>query len=160
MRVYRADEGVRVAVARVLPKAAAHAVIRVTRSDSPLDDLVGRQLARTPRFDRLGQQKKHELVLKKAGDKAGVAYWPSIDDDTLKFRHVGSFCSTPLESLASSCKDPARAAIARAKIQKATCRFGPALKLGVETGSLTWQTSRDAANQADFAKANLMNLLQ
>ncbi|MEY4544224.1 MAG: hypothetical protein RL685_419 [Pseudomonadota bacterium] len=32
--------------------------------------------------------------------------------------------------------------------------------LGVEAGSLARQTSKDAANQAEFAKANLMNLLQ
>jgi hypothetical protein len=242
VRVYRAEEGVSVAVARVLPETEARAVIRVTGSDSPLDDLVllaevepqgergstlkitwhGRswgiltsreswwggnllelhvpeqksrsvyyddkeskklssatltsglerdkgKVTALAAFDRPGEQKKHELTLKKAGDKVkascGAALtidvdWTSIDDDTLKSRHVGSFCSTPLESLASLCKDPARAAIAREKIHKATCRFGASLKLGVQTGSLTWQTSKDAANQAEFAKANLMNLLQ
>ena len=242
VRVYRAEEGVRVAVARVLPETEAQAVIRITGSDSPLDDVVllarvetegdrgstlkitwhGRswgvlttreswwggnwlelhvpeqksrnlyyddaeskklssatlasglerdkaKVLALAAFDRAGERSKHESVLKKASDKVKAACgspvamsvdWTSIDDDTLKTRHVGSFCSTPLESLVSLCKAPERAASAREKIQKATCRFGPALKLSVQAGSLAWQTSKDAANQGEFAKANLMNLLQ
>jgi len=242
VRVYRAEEGVRVAVARVLPEAKAQAVIRVSGSDSPLDDLVllaqveaegdrgstlkitwhgrswgvltsregwwggsslelhvpeqksrslyyddaeSKKLSSTtlanglerdkPKalalaaFDRAGEQSKHELALQKASDKVKAACgspvamsidWTSIDDDTLKTRHIATFCSAPLDSLVSLCKAPERAASARQKIQKATCRFGPSLKLSVDAGSLAWQTSKSAANQGEFAKANLMNLLQ
>jgi hypothetical protein len=40
VRVYRGNEGVRVALAQVLPKEAAKAALRISGTDSPLDELV------------------------------------------------------------------------------------------------------------------------
>ena len=120
-------------------------------------------------FDRASEQRKQEEALARASDKVKAACgssvtmsvnWSSIDDETLKTSHIASFCGAPLEGLASLCKDAPRAEHARQKIQKASCRFGPSLKLTVESGALSWQTSKEARNQGEFARANLMNLLQ
>ncbi|MEY2935578.1 MAG: hypothetical protein RL033_6327 [Pseudomonadota bacterium] len=242
VRVYRAQEGVSIAVAQFLPSTEAKAALRVSGTDTALDDVVllatvddqgdrGSTLKITWRgrswgiltsregwwggnslelhvpeqksrslyydekeskkvtstslagglerdkakaaaiagFDRAREQSKHEQTLQKASDKVQAACgsavtmsvdWPSIDDETLKSSHIASFCGAPLESLASLCKEPQRAALVRQKIQKASCRFGGSLKLAVEGGALSWQTSKEARNQGEFAKANLMNLLQ
>ncbi|MEY4549073.1 MAG: hypothetical protein RL685_5268 [Pseudomonadota bacterium] len=242
VRVYRAQEGVSIAVAQILPTTEAKAALRVSGTDTALDDVVllatvddqgdrGSTLKITWRgrswgiltsreswwggnslelhvpeqksrsvyydekeskkvtgaalasglerdkakaatlagFDRAREQSKHEQTLQKASDKVKAACgstvvmsvdWPSIDDETLKSSHIASFCGAPLESLASLCKEPQRAAQVRQKVQKASCRFGGSLQLIVEGGTLRWQTSKEARNQAEFAKANLMNVLQ
>lgn len=242
VRVYRAQEGVSIAVAQLLPTTEAKAALRVSGTDTALDDVVllatvedqgdrGSTLKITWRgrswgiltsreswwggnalelhvpeqksrslyydekeskkvtgtslasglerdkakaaalagFDRAREQSKHEQALQKASDKVKAACgsavamsvdWPSIDDETLKASHIASFCGAPLEGLVSLCKEPQRATLVRQKVQKASCSFGPSLKLVIEAGALSWQTSKAARNQGEFAKANLMNLLQ
>lgn len=242
VRVYRAEEGVSIAVARILPTTEAKAALRVSGTDSALDDVVllatvedrgdrgstlkitwhgrswgiltsreswwggnslelhvpeqksrgvyydekeskkvtGASLATglerdqakasaIAGFDRAREQSKHEQALQKVSDEVKAACgstvtmsvdWPSIDDETLKASHIASFCGAPLESLVQLCKEPPRAALVRKKIQKASCRFGASLQLVIERGALRWQTSKEAPNQGEFAKANLMNVLQ
>lgn len=242
VRVYRAEDGVRVAVAQVLPTTEAKAAVRVSGSDSALDDVVllaqvedlgergsnlkitwrGRnwnlitsreswwgggwlelhvpeqksrsvyyndgESKQTPsaelaqglerdrakaeaiaRFERDKEQGKHELALKKSTDAVNKACgtavvmsveWPSIDDETLRAKSIASFCAAPLDSLAKLCSDPKRAALAREKIKKASCRFGGELRLRIEAGKLDWQTSKSASNQSEFARSNLLNVLQ
>jgi hypothetical protein len=242
VRVYRGDEGVRVAVAAVMPKSEGKAAIRVSGTDTALDGVVflasvedlgdrganfkitwrgrawnvltsreswwggawlelhapeqrGRSIGyddaesqkassaelaiglerdkakvlELGKFDRPAEQQKHERSLEAAGRAVQSACgmplvmsvdWQTVDDATLKSRNIAEFCGAPLQSLSRLCSEPKTAAIAKKVLRSATCRFGESLKLAVADGALSWQTSSKAPNQAEFARANLMNLLQ
>ena len=125
-------------------------------------------LAAPARFDRKKSESEREAGLgkvvtafqKACGGAAQMSVdWKSIDDDTLQSLSIASYCGAPLEALERLCKESAAAREQVGKLKQASCTFGAALALDVTDGTLRWTTSRDGANQEEFAREQLIQKL-
>jgi hypothetical protein len=118
-------------------------------------------LTRLMAFDRKAESAQAESGLAESlkamneacGSSATVAVdWNSIPDELLKKYSIASYCGAPFESLQRLCGESAEAKKAiQAQVKEVSCRFGDALKLEVQAGRVSWTTSKDAANQEEFA---------
>jgi hypothetical protein len=77
--------------------------------------------------------------------------WKSVSDEVIKTYSIASYCSNPISALRRLCDSAAAKKIIQSKVKKLSCQFGPALKLEVKSGSVSWTTAVDVANQEEFA---------
>ena len=118
-------------------------------------------LTELARFDRKGEEQGIQTRLSESLAEASKACaralevqidWSSIDDPTLKKYSIDSYCAPPASAIRQRCEgDPAFKTITMLKIKKLTCRFGSALALSLDHGTLKFTTAIDAVNQDQWA---------
>lgn len=118
-------------------------------------------IARFATFQRKDEQAEHDKAIAEAiadADKAcgtklkAQIAWASVSDDVLKTYSVGSFCSTPLGSLAALCKrSPIAATYIRDKVKELSCSWGGPHKLALLGTKLELSVDPEKGNQDEFA---------
>ncbi|MFY0575167.1 hypothetical protein ACN28S_13030 [Cystobacter fuscus] len=126
-------------------------------------------LTRLMAFDRKGEEAQVERELatsvksmnEACGSKTvGLVEWASIPDELMKEYSIASYCEAPLESLRKLCASDEAKKVVQARIKEASCRFGDAPAVKVESGRLTWTTAKDASNQEEFATKAFLDTLE
>lgn len=121
-------------------------------------------LAALQKFDRKGEEAKHEKQLAELVDRMNAACgakvvakiaWASIPDDAVKSLSISSYCGSVLDSARDLCASKAGKDAVSKKVTAYSCQFGTALDLSLKDSTLTYTTFKDAPNQRDFTKAAL-----
>ncbi|MFZ5789006.1 MAG: hypothetical protein ACOY3Y_21415 [Acidobacteriota bacterium] len=122
------------------------------------------------KFNRKEEEKSNNQTLAEAvkevqakcgGAPSASIDWGKIKDEDMKGFSIGSYCSGPLEAMASLCaSSPAAASAVRATLKSVVCIWkGKAgmkePKLAIAGGKGTWTVAGDSGNTADHAKAAL-----
>jgi hypothetical protein len=126
-------------------------------------------LTRLMAFDRKGEEAEIERALaasvKSLNEACGsqtvaLVEWASIPDELIKEYSISSYCEAPLESLRKLCVSAEAKKVVQAQVKEASCRFGDAPNVKVESGRLSWTTAKDASNQEEFATKALLDTLE
>ncbi|WP_395846860.1 hypothetical protein [Cystobacter fuscus] len=126
-------------------------------------------LTRLMAFDRKGEEAQIERELATSvksmneacgSQTVGLVEWASIPDELIKEYSIASYCEAPLDSLRKLCASAEAKKVVQTRIKEASCRFGDAPAVKVESGRLTWTTAKDASNQEEFATKAFLDTLE
>lgn len=126
------------------------------------------QLSAVQLFDREKEMKETNIVLENAekeleqvcGKSIKVSVdWSSISDEVIKDYSVASYCGNASDAVISACGDATKKIWVGESIDLVSCEFSKSLKLKLTNKELIFKTAVDAANQGDFVRQNLLNLM-
>jgi hypothetical protein len=115
--------------------------------------------------DRQARQAHAEQELAEATQSANKACgtkivtsvkWNSINDEALSTLSISSYCGEPLSAMTELCESKTAQSYFSSNVGKLICQFGPAMKLELASGTMTWTTEKDAANAGEYAKRALV----